>query len=394
MDSKLVEPKYRDQITRQLGDDLSRRSLIGTIVYLLIWAALMLPSMSELTNRGHNTALLICTAAVLTVSVLRLALVLFYREKAKKLNTPSLWPLQLGVFTSGAVWGLICYYLISTPAFADCTMSLFVATAGLCAGGITSLAPSKESVSIYLFTLVTPLAAGLLVADVPRATSIAWLFSIYVCGLYAISGLHRREYFSALNTKMKLVEQTERLSQLNTIDPLTGLKNRRFFETQLSYEFKRAVREESSIAIILLDLDYFKAINDQFGHLIGDECLKEMARTISCQLNRSLDIVARYGGEEFAVILPNTAQQDAYLLADKLRQKIEHMSIKVHAKTVQFTASFGLSTIIPTINDSEIELLSQADIALYAAKNNGRNRVEIFDPDSSASFDLVCQGAV
>lgn len=383
----LVEPRYQDDIQRQIGQDLSNRSLIGTIVYVLIWAAIMLPSLSDMTNRGENLALIICTSAVVLVSLLRLICVLYYRDllKSDLPEAPSFWPLHLGVFMSGGVWGGICYFLMTHPQFEDCSVALFIATAGLCAGGIASLAPSRNAVAIYLVMIVAPLAAALVQSPIPRAESIAWLFIIYVGGLYIISGFHRKEYFSALNSKLKLTEQTERLMQLNTIDSLTGLKNRRYFESQLAYEYKRAIREELPISIILLDLDHFKGINDQYGHLIGDECLKEMARSTACLINRSVDIVARYGGEEFAVILPNTDQANALKVAERIRHKIEQMTIRYGEYSIRFTASLGVATQIPEAGNSELALVQRADKALYRAKNNGRNRIEAAAKEIRAS---------
>lgn len=376
---KLVDPRYQDDVQKQIGQDLSNRSLLGTVVYVLIWAAIMLPSLSDLTDRGENLSLILCTSAVILVSMMRLCCVLYYRTqfKAEQAKAPSLWPLHLGVFLSGGVWGAISYFLITHPHFQDCAVALFVATAGLCAGGISSLAPSRNAVTLYLVMLIAPLSLALMQSDFPRAESIAWLFIIYVGGLYIVSGFHRKEYFSALNSKLKLTEQTEKLLQLNTTDSLTGLKNRRFFESQLAYEYKRAVREELPISIILLDLDHFKGINDKYGHLIGDECLKEMARSTACLIHRSVDIVARYGGEEFAVILPNTDQINALKMAEKIRQKIENMTIKYGEHSISFTASLGVACQIPENGSTEISLIHKADTALYRAKNKGRNRVEL-----------------
>src|SRR5690606_26683429 len=127
-----------------------------------------------------------------------------------------------------------------------------------------------------------------------------------------------------LERTMKNLELANReLAKLSVTDPLTKLHNRRYFDETLQAELSRAVRTGQPLALILVDIDHFKAINDTYGHLVGDECLKLVASTLRQVVHRSADLVARYGGEEFAVVLPGIAPDDATEMANRLRQAIE-----------------------------------------------------------------------
>ncbi|MCF6192886.1 MAG: diguanylate cyclase [Kangiellaceae bacterium] len=179
-------------------------------------------------------------------------------------------------------------------------------------------------------------------------------------------------------THQKLSENYGQLSEQAFLDGLTNLANRRYFDKVLESEVRRASREQSNIALLFCDVDYFKAYNDNYGHMEGDRCLKSIANAMQNEFQRAGDFVARFGGEEFAVILSGTLADDAFDSAEKLRKRIFEMEIEHRASPIgQVAMSIGISSIIaPEPNDSK-KLLSKADKALYKAKNRGRNRVEI-----------------
>ena len=143
-------------------------------------------------------------------------------------------------------------------------------------------------------------------------------------------------------------------------------------------EWKRAIRENQSIALIMIDVDFFKDYNDEHGHLAGDDCLKSTAKTIESVIRRPADFVARYGGEEFAVVLPETHFDDAIELANRMRSVIEDRKIPHGASLVSayVTISLGVAATIPETRQDATTLIAAADKALYQAKSNGRNRVE------------------
>jgi diguanylate cyclase (GGDEF)-like protein/PAS domain S-box-containing protein len=165
----------------------------------------------------------------------------------------------------------------------------------------------------------------------------------------------------------EFLESNTRLEALATTDELTGLKNHRAFQEALSDQIALAERMSSSLSLLIIDVDHFKNINDTFGHPVGDKYLRKIAEILQ-RNSRKVDFVARYGGEEFAVILPNTSQLSAMLLAEKLRKAIEDEPWL--EKPV--TASFGVTTLSGEVSD-KVQLINAADQALYISKARGRN---------------------
>jgi len=180
----------------------------------------------------------------------------------------------------------------------------------------------------------------------------------------------------------KLETVNEKLAIMSTTDALTGLPNRGHFETCLQKEFKRAIRNQRSLSVILCDIDHFKTVNDTYGHKAGDECLQAIANLFNKRLSRSGDISARYGGEEFIILLPETSLEQAREVATDLCKQIREMPFIFASKVIPISASFGVSTLNTTGIFNSDQLVTQADVALYEAKNTGRNRVVCWDPSS------------
>jgi len=179
----------------------------------------------------------------------------------------------------------------------------------------------------------------------------------------------------------KVEELANRLKALSATDGLTDIPNRRRFDEFLSKEWGRSSRSQTPLSLILCDVDCFKAFNDYYGHLSGDQCLKDVATLLAEHARRSGDIAARYGGEEFTVVLSNTNINDAHAIAEQMRQGIEGLGIRHQASTVAefVTASFGVASIIPTFEVDSAMLIAKADHALYQAKQGGKNTVVIED---------------
>jgi diguanylate cyclase (GGDEF)-like protein/PAS domain S-box-containing protein len=168
------------------------------------------------------------------------------------------------------------------------------------------------------------------------------------------------------------------LAQQATTDDLTGIANRRRFDEMLAKEWRRAMRVGDPVALLLIDVDHFKAFNDRYGHQAGDECLRFVARAIAAVIRRPHDLVARYGGEEFVAVLPGTTLDGAERMAQTLRLAIMQMAVPHAAASVgTVTVSIGAASAIPTGDTRPAALIEAADGALYAAKRTGRNRVAI-----------------
>ncbi|MBN1207172.1 MAG: diguanylate cyclase [Myxococcaceae bacterium] len=177
----------------------------------------------------------------------------------------------------------------------------------------------------------------------------------------------------------ELARKREELLALSRTDPLTGLSNRRYFEERLSEEFARARRYRSPLSLVMLDIDYFKRINDTFGHPFGDEVLRAVSQVARARL-REVDLLARYGGEELIALLPETGPADALRACERVREAIEALQLDYHAldggtRAVRCTASLGVASIPSSSLQSIEDLLRAADECLYSAKGAGRNRV-------------------
>ncbi|MDH4100872.1 MAG: PleD family two-component system response regulator [Nitrospirota bacterium] len=181
---------------------------------------------------------------------------------------------------------------------------------------------------------------------------------------------------------LELKHQRDILENLAFIDGLTGISNRRQFDRRIEEEWRRASRNGELLSLILIDIDFFKKYNDHYGHLAGDDCLKQVAETLASSLKRPGDAVARYGGEEFACILPQTDAEGVNKLAETLRQAVANLRIPHAASTVtdHVTLSLGVATCSPTPATSPESLVTAADKMLYMAKEEGRNRAVGYRP--------------
>lgn len=181
------------------------------------------------------------------------------------------------------------------------------------------------------------------------------------------------------NMKKALDSANSRLEKLSTQDPLTKVSNRRDLEQSLLKEWKLHKRKETELSIIMLDIDFFKPYNDNYGHQQGDECLKSVAKALKKCLHRSHDLLARYGGEEFAIVLPDTSLDGATHVANRVIDSLKQLNLPHEYSTAAsyITVSMGISSTTAH-SETPTGLLKQADDALYLAKENGRNRSEIF----------------
>ena len=189
---------------------------------------------------------------------------------------------------------------------------------------------------------------------------------------------------SLLVLTRKLDAANQELRRLSSLDGLTGIANRRHFDDILLREWRRAMRNGEEIAVLMCDIDFFKPFNDRFGHQSGDECLRQIAHTLSCAMDRGGDLLARYGGEEFVAILPGTTLNGATFVAEQMRIAVEQLALP-HPESPygRVTASFGVASAVAMPETEPHHIVGAADMALYKAKHAGRNRVV-----QMASLDL------
>lgn len=186
---------------------------------------------------------------------------------------------------------------------------------------------------------------------------------------------------AVLDRTHQLSAALEEIRQLSQTDALTGCFNRRMFDQRLPAELERSNRYQRKLALVFVDIDHFKTINDAHGHAAGDAVLRTIAERLSTSVRMQVDWVVRYGGEEFIIVLPERDGAAGCMLAERLRQLIEATPVPIEGGRILVTASFGVAEYRP--GDTAAQLIGRADAALYRAKENGRNRVENCTPNAA-----------
>ncbi len=197
--------------------------------------------------------------------------------------------------------------------------------------------------------------------------------------VYVLRDISERKAAEEEMKKAYLLAQTQAM-----VDGLTAVPNRRLLDETLQHEWLRGIRDHTPLSVLLIDVDFFKSFNDLYGHLAGDACLQQIAKTIQQVLKRPQDLLARYGGEEFAVVLPNTPAKGAELIAERCRWVVEQCGVAHEGSPHKVaTVSVGCATMIPSVRSEISVLMRMADAALYQAKSDGRNRLQVADEASS-----------
>jgi diguanylate cyclase (GGDEF)-like protein len=363
----------KDQQSKQdrADTDLSRRMSLGISVYFFGWTAI------AYGNDMHR----LLPELTLSISMV-FAIIAIYRyaflqrsERIRARNRNQWFVLTaVATLTPAAIWGGIMAFLFFIPELETVKMFMVVGAAALGTGGTSTFAPDFKLGCFYLLAVAGPAAAVNLFGPMANLTW-ALLFLIYLAFTIAFSRRQNQEYWQALNNEIKLQHQQILLQQLNQRDSLTGIYNRGFFDEILEKEWHRANREQSRLALLVIDVDYFKKVNDSYGHLTGDQCLRKIAHAIQQTAARSSDIIARYGGEEFAVLLPKTTLKSARLVAEKIRQSVKKVLFEHKGNQFSVTVSIGIAAVENAEGKNASSLFELADNALYQAKLRGRDRV-------------------
>jgi two-component system cell cycle response regulator len=203
---------------------------------------------------------------------------------------------------------------------------------------------------------------------------------------YLTKPTHYAELAARIKTGIRILELEKSLKAaadeihlLSITDPLTGIYNRGYINERLPQEIRRSNRYGRDLSLVLCDIDHFKKVNDTYGHLVGDAVLKEFVHCLTAIIRQQVDWAGRYGGEEFLVVLPETDQTGAMIVAERLRESVQNCKTQIDGCTIPITASFGVTGFSPQGREEILKpeaLLQQADILLYEAKDAGRNQVK------------------
>lgn len=292
-----------------------------------------------------------------------------------------LWMTSLNAF----VWAAAPWLFID-PTQTEFALIIVLWIFGMSAASISAYAVHMHAMMAFILPVTLPTILCLLVKPIPYGVQLALALSAYVVVVLRAANPISRAMVDSIRLNLQMKSEIEerklaqkKLSLLAKQDALTGLANRRHFDETLIHEIQRAEREHYPLSLILIDIDYFKSYNDNYGHPAGDSCLQQVSHTIMQQLKRPADLAARYGGEELALVLPHTSNSQAFALAESLRKailalRIAHVGSQLTG-TNYVTISAGIATLNANEHGTSEQLIQAADERLYQAKAQGRNQV-------------------
>ncbi len=366
----------RNVTNTRVVQDLKKRSTIGIIFYVLLAFTVVF---AEGFYSRHLSFSVIFLLSITGICLFRLIHLIISRKMGERYEIINRYIFFTSVVITALIWGITLPLLMMQEGEHATQLIMTVCISGLCAGGVVAFIPQRTLSIIFNISMLVPNTIILLVKglNIP----IAIMFFLYSAYLVLIALRGNEEYWDALENENLLEIKSLELARLSNTDVLTGLYNRRFFNDVFEKEWKRSGRDHHLLSIILFDIDYFKKINDTFGHQAGDEYLKKTAEMLMSVFKRDSDIVARYGGEEFIILLPGIDTDRALQLAITATQKMASLRVDYQGEKIGTTLSAGVNCCIPNFNVRSDSMIAGADEALYMAKQRGRNQVVVL-PES------------
>jgi diguanylate cyclase (GGDEF)-like protein len=320
------------------------------------------------------------------------------RHAGRNGRSPEAWARDytIGICAMASLWAAT----VLSIAFRihDTQLLLFVLliqNAWLAGAGVRNVASPFaifwQTLFVFVPTIVATLCSPSLLVRL-----LAPGYLIFMLILLKVARFYGGQLLSLMESEQRLAVANEQLLKLSTTDGLTGIANRRAFDSRFAADWAIAVREALSIAVVIADVDHFKCYNDHYGHLAGDDCLRAVATRISAAALRASDLPARYGGEEFVLLLLGSADPGATAVAERLREAVYDANLPHEASPIgRVTISVGVASMTPGINDPPATLITMADQALYRAKLLGRNQscvatacLDVAPPPPLAAQDL------
>ncbi len=350
--------------------DTHIRTRLGGIYYLLAWLLTWLFS----DTPSSQLAIGLCgTVAFATLLSLRLLHRLPVQQTPQQLQTwlDRHWGL---VLLTSLCWGQTHAWALYSPAFNASELIATLSTIAFSTAMTFNFAMRKPRALVAILLLYLPgLAVLALGWPAQRTTLITLLF--YLSYLLLALNRSHREYRNTLALELRLLEQQERLEQLSRTDSLTQLGNRYQFNSLFQVLVANARRDAAPLSLVLLDIDFFKRVNDEHGHASGDACLSAFALRMREVFRRDSDALLRLGGEEFGVLMPNTTLEQARELAEHFRQELARTGLDLQGQRLPLTASLGVGCFEASVDSDAEAFFKRVDSALYQAKSSGRDRL-------------------
>lgn len=374
-------PTSDAELATQCLLDTAARASTATFLYPLIWLSVCLVTGASITWPTlvwGNLAGLVALSLVRHQFNLRLPSML-HRHPARASRIFNLLTLSTATY-----WGTLTALLMVKAPMQPISWMTLAMTMATATGGAILLGFNPRLRYAYPAALVAPMVVAQLMHPTTEHLLMLAMEAMFAAFLWRASGLIHADYWNGRHAQRLAEEQARELELASLTDGLTQVPNRIHFDRLISHEWARQCRRGGHMTVLLVDLDHFKNINDSFGHPFGDTCLVQVAAALQTQCSRSTDFVARYGGEEFVVLLPETDQAGAIVVAQNMLDAVRALSLDADGLSVKVTCSVGLATTRPRHGQGPHTLVQRADVALYEAKRRGRNRIELAEPDITA----------
>ena len=373
--SLITETKDISRSLQQKANrDLTIRARGGIYIYLLVWA-----TTAFWADMATHTPIFFYLNLTIFIIVTNLR-ILQYRliNKKPEFNTPKNYYFLVSMILFSALhWGVMTSWILFSGHYPQLFYPYIIIATGLALGGAVAVNMSKLISTLYPSLVLGPSIIAALFFATDELIMLVSLAIIAILFVGQASKIAHQDYKKAEYNQIILEQRAQELERLSITDSLTGLYNRLYFNHQFSQEWASARRLSLPLSVLMIDLDYFKSINDKYGHLVGDNCLKAAGAVLQKEVSRSTDTVYRYGGEEFVVLLPNTDIEHASLIAKHIVQTLSQSGCKNVEEKIPLTCSIGVSSTIPNQDVSSEDILKSADNALYQAKSSGRNQYAV-----------------
>jgi diguanylate cyclase (GGDEF)-like protein len=352
--------------------DLLQRSHASRYVHLPFWFLIALP-----THLNRTVPQVFWWVTSLQLAALLGRLYNHRRMRAAlaagKPVTHRLWLVSL--FVPCVIWSALAGFSVQPGALHAAMAPLLFMVVGAATAGTIVLSIDATVRFWYPMTALLPTVAAMFLDSSGDHVLLGVMAVALIGYVFLATKVVHDDYWAAVLARDLLEHRAADLETLSTTDSLTGLANRRHFEARFQQAWAQAVRDRTPLSLMLIDLDHFKRINDTHGHAAGDACLKAAAKSLIAAFPRRSDVVARWGGEEFVVLLAGTNAADAAPLAERVVRGMEGTLVPYERAAIRFSCSVGLASCVPTAEDAATDLILDADLALYAAKEQGRNRM-------------------
>lgn len=362
------ENELNDFLQKTILNDLDTRSINGSYIYLAAW--LLIGAGSGFYK--DNLLYYWLTAGIfLLLGVIRIITHLYYSKSRHCSQTiRSKWN-YFNILMPALVYSLLLALAFYGPPFKDVFLHVLLTIFALLSAGTVNFSLNRKLACTFIFTLTT-LPFIVAVFFTPNSQVLGLMLGLFAFYMLIQAIQLNKEYILRM-------QQQFTLDRLNRIDSLTNIGNRRQFDESIELLWQTSLRSHTTLSLIIIDIDNFKRVNDQFGHAAGDDVIKRIAEIIQSICKRDTDVVTRIGGEEYAILLNGDDQQKNSSVAESIRASIESQKFEFDHVQTKITVSIGLACTVPTVDKAVAEFFKVADKNLYSAKSLGRNQVVVSD---------------